>query len=95
MTSRSFPVGWVPEAAYPEKRLALKPGDRLYLYSDGIPEARNAGREQFGERRIVETVSELRGARLRESLNGLVAAADAWSEQPLDDDVSALAIEVK
>lgn len=95
MTARSFPVGWVPEAAYPEKRLALKPGDRLYLYSDGIPEARNEKREQFSERRIVETVSELRGAGLRESLDRLVAAADAWSAQPLDDDVAALAIEVK
>jgi sigma-B regulation protein RsbU (phosphoserine phosphatase) len=93
MTSRSFPVGWVPEAAYEEKCVQLQPGDRLYLYSDGINEAMNAEREQFGEARIIEAGRTCRGMSLQESLDELAAAAEGWSERGFEDDATLMAIE--
>jgi sigma-B regulation protein RsbU (phosphoserine phosphatase) len=41
--------------------LQIEPGDMLVLYTDGLVEARN-GKEEYGMRRLRETVSEL-GAR--------------------------------
>src|SRR5262249_42277870 len=51
LTCPSFPIGVVPGHAYDGRRLQLEPGDRLYFYSDGIPEAVNANHEQFGTAR--------------------------------------------
>ena len=93
MTSRSFPVGWVPEAAYEEQCVHLQPGDRLYFYSDGINEAMNGQREQFGEARIVEAGRTCRGMSLQASLDELASAAEAWSERGFEDDATLMAIE--
>src|SRR6185436_1566237 len=64
LSGRSFPIGWVPEAAFEERLLALAPGDRLVLYSDGISEARNAAQDQFGQQRIIEAAQQTRSAAL-------------------------------
>ena len=44
---------------YTESMIELAPGDRLYLYSDGIPEATKADEEQFGEERLGELLTDL------------------------------------
>ena len=35
-------------AEYPQHRLTLHPGDRMLFYTDGVSEAFNSAREQFG-----------------------------------------------
>ena len=32
----------------------LAPGDRLFLYADGVPEATNADNKLYGEERLLE-----------------------------------------
>lgn len=91
---RSFPVGWVRDVVYEEHHMRLNPGDRIYLYSDGIVEVRNAERVQFGDERLIRTLPQNRGTSLRESLENLVRAATSWSDGPFDDDVSGLSIEI-
>lgn len=95
LSGRGFPIGWIPDAEFQEQRLALAPGDRLFVYSDGINEAQNASREQFGRERIVQTVQQTRSVALDESLSRLVWQASEWSGGPFDDDVSALAFEIR
>ena len=41
------PIGWFEEAEYEDHLLKLQSGDRLYLYSDGVPEAMDAKLNQF------------------------------------------------
>ncbi|MFC4297758.1 SpoIIE family protein phosphatase [Castellaniella hirudinis] len=45
-------VGVEEEIAYEQKTLHLRPGDMLYLYTDGITEAFNPEGEVFGEARL-------------------------------------------
>lgn len=45
-------VGIEEEIAYEQKTLHLRPGDMLYLYTDGITEAFNPEGEVFGEERL-------------------------------------------
>ena len=40
-----------------EKEIALAPGDRLFFYTDGLVEARNAGEEEFGEERLTRLLA--------------------------------------
>ena len=72
-----FPVGMLPDLAYDAITFDLAPGDRLFLYSDGITECVNAQGELFSEARLTElleatddlpvaVVSERVGQALRE-----------------------------
>lgn len=44
------------DAAEAVRRIELEPGDRLYLYSDGVTEAEGVGGEPFGEDRLLSIV---------------------------------------
>src|SRR5262249_46610426 len=46
--SSGFPVGIFEEATFEELRIPLGPGDRLYLDSDGLPDAMDAEGAPFG-----------------------------------------------
>jgi sigma-B regulation protein RsbU (phosphoserine phosphatase) len=43
-----LPLGIDAIVHYPEQHLILQPGDRLLFYTDGVSEAFNSAREQFG-----------------------------------------------
>ena len=52
---RGGPVlGVLAHADYDQADVALAPGDRLVLFTDGLTEARNAADEEFGEQRLLE-----------------------------------------
>ena len=90
------PIGLFPEADWEEQVLRLETGDRLCIYSDGLTEAFNAEAEQFGEQRLMRTLS----GGSSEDLDGLLAAivpeVEEWcgTEGP-GDDVSLLVLEVQ
>jgi sigma-B regulation protein RsbU (phosphoserine phosphatase) len=73
----------------------MKPGDRLYLYSDGITDAMNLNDEQFGEKQLVNTLEQNRNIPLKDSLSSLVTRVEEWcGDARLEDDISILAIEI-
>ena len=74
--------------------IELKPGDRLYLYSDGILEAMNSEDELSGPERLVEALEERKNLTLQGSVEELVECGRQWSgEAGFVDDVSILALE--
>lgn len=89
-----FPIG-LGEAQYDEQSVSLKPGDRLYLYSDGITDAMNSSDAQFGTERLLGTLDQTRELPLKESISALIRRAEEWcGAVPLKDDVSVLAVEI-
>ncbi len=94
LSAASFPIGWMPDFAYPERTLELSPGDRVYMYSDGVGEAKNGQRVMFGRERMFESLRASGGGPLEQSVAGLMEAARAWCGGKFDDDVSLLAIEL-
>lgn len=95
LTGSSFPVGWLPDATYDEQCLTLAPGDRLFVYSDGIPEAKDAQRRLFGTARLSDALRAAAGLPLNASVDALIDAATAWAggEAAFDDDVCVLGLE--
>lgn len=94
-----FPVGLVPEAEYEQVPFQLHPGDRLWIYSDGITECFNPGQEAFGESRLAGFLQESRALTLQDSVDQLKHSLSDWhapgeSKQNFADDVSLLAMEI-
>ncbi len=94
LESEGFPISLANEA-YEERSVYVKAGDRLYLYSDGIPEAMNPGGQQFGNPRFLETIVKAKSGSLQQSVEMLLKEITRWheSEKP-QDDLSILAVEI-
>jgi sigma-B regulation protein RsbU (phosphoserine phosphatase) len=95
LTKSNLPIGLDASSQFVDHTLQLQDGDRLYAYSDGISEARNSMRELFGAERVSDSIRSSSRRPLSESLATLVGDAAAWINGPFDDDVSALALEVR
>jgi sigma-B regulation protein RsbU (phosphoserine phosphatase) len=96
LTGNSSPaIGFNPTATFTEQSIQLRSGDRIYLYSDGIPEAMNTAREEYSDDRLVETLMQQRDTSLDESLTRLEEALITWhGSGHFEDDVSILAAEI-
>ena len=50
-------VGGLKKAHYQNREFELHPGDCLFVYTDGVLEASNPGKEMFGEKRLAEVLN--------------------------------------
>ena len=79
---------------YPERQVQLEPGDRLYLYSDGITEACNPQGEFFGLPRLLGLLAQLQALPLDEGCGRVVEALQQFGKgRPRQDDVTLVALE--
>jgi len=93
--SRDLPIG-IGGNDFEEHTLELVPGARLYLYSDGVTEARNLREGGFGRQRFLDTLRESRTLTLGQSLDTVLARLKDWrAGDPAHDDVSLLAVEIR
>ena len=53
-----FVLAGMEGVRYRENTLQLEPGDTLYLYTDGVTEATDAGQQLFGEERLQAALNE-------------------------------------
>lgn len=54
----SLVVGAMDDTTYREYELTMAPGSKLFLYTDGLPEASNSENELFGEDRMLKAVNK-------------------------------------
>ncbi len=90
----SFAVGGMEGMRYKEYELLLRPGDMLFLYTDGVPEAENAAHEMFTTERMIAALNAEPDAKpekllsnVRESVRGFVQEAEQF------DDLTMLCVE--
>ena len=76
---------------YRVNELQLKAGDRLFLYTDGVPEATNGESELYGEDRLLTFMNQNTAVPATELLPALKADIDAFvGEAPQFDDITML-----
>ncbi len=87
LTEGGVALGVLPEAQYEERPIAIRVGDTLILYTDGISEAESATGELYGTRRIEESVTRRAGQTAQEILDGIVRDVLEWAGEagPSDD----------
>ena len=91
-----FVIGGMEGVRYKEYELTLTPGSRLFVYTDGVPEATNAQSEMFGTDRMLEALNREPAARPEKILQNVKAAVDSFvldAEQ--FDDMTMLCVEYK
>ena len=76
-----------------EHAFELHPGDSLFVYTDGVPEATNAGNELFGSDRMLTALNRDAAAAPRELLANVRAEIDAFvGDAPQFDDITMLGL---
>ena len=92
--SPGAPIGLAEEPSS-EHRIRLGAGDRLFLYSDGLPDAANPAGERFGAARLLEALDRSRADPLRAALAALMDEVTRWhGGGAAEDDISILAVEL-
>jgi len=91
--SKSLPLGVLDDTDYADNENRLEPGERLVLYTDGISEAEDPERLQYGTARLQELLDRERigGAAL---LKSIVADVDRFARGAVQsDDIAVLTVE--
>ena len=91
-----FVIGGIPGMRYTEYELQLEPGAKLFVYTDGVPEATNGKNEPFGTERMLEALNREPNAGPERLLKNVRAAVDAFTEEAEQfDDLTMLSIEYR
>ncbi len=86
-------LGARPDVSYEEHTLDLASGDLLVTYSDGITEAMNAHREDFGEKRLAALLEKHRSLPAETLVERVLeAVAEHAGDEPQHDDVTLLVL---
>ena len=92
----SIVVGIRKGVRYQELEINLTPGAKIFLYTDGVPEAHNAADEMFGEERIAAALNEVREKSPKELLQHMKKAVDAFVQDAEQfDDLTMLCLEYR
>ena len=95
LQSEGFPVG-IANETYEERSVSLKAGDRLFLYSDGIPEAMDPEGKPFGESRLMKAIEQGRSSSLQHGVAAILAQIEGWhGTGRAHDDISILAVQCR
>ncbi len=87
-------VAALPGIPFREHSFELHPGDRLFVYTDGVPEATRADNELFGTDRMLEALNRNPLAKPREVLENVRKEIDAFvGDAPQFDDMTMLSFQ--
>jgi hypothetical protein len=90
----AYPLGIKIGLQWDEERGTLASGERLLLYSDGLPESRDAAGREMGDAYIESMVHHHAGANAQALVDALVSEWQKFTTQtPIEDDVSVTVIE--
>ena len=91
-----FVLGGIEGARYKEYSLTLQPGDKLFVYTDGVPEATDSSQTLFGTERMLASLNRAGGASPRATLETVRADVDAFvGKAEQFDDLTMLCLEYK
>ena len=89
---RAAALAVLPEAAYTGSVMRLRPGDKLFLYTDGVTEAMDPAGGLFGAERLRDTLAAAAGDFIPAVERAL---KDFTAGTPPSDDTTMLTLEVK
>ena len=92
LDEQSGVVGAFRGMPYHDGRVSLGEGDRLFLYTDGVTEARSPSGSFFGEQGLHDALMEEATGSLDGLLDRMLGRLDAFTDRSLEDDVAMVAL---
>ena len=91
-----FVIGGLSGVRYKEYNLQLEPGDKLFVYTDGVPEATAENGEMFGADRMISALNTNAKGSAEAILRGVRNAVDAFVEDAEQfDDLTMMCLEYR
>lgn len=88
------PLGMMPDMTYSNVTFDLQPGDRLFLYSDGVTECENSEGEMFGEARLESLLADTFDHSVADMIKKVEQSIIGWTGADVFiDDVTYLVLE--
>ena len=91
---RNLVIGAMSGMKYRNNEIRLQPGDKLFIYTDGVPEANNSENQMFGLDGLEASIHSVKDRSPEEILKHIKADVDEFvGEAPQFDDQTMLCIE--
>jgi len=92
----SLAVGAMEDTVYSEYEIMLGKGDRLFLYTDGVPEATDSDENMFGSQRMLDALNSTPDADPEGMLNSVKNAVNDFVQDAEQfDDLTMLGFEYR
>jgi phosphoserine phosphatase RsbU/P len=89
-------VGVIDDAKYTADKLALEPGDSIYLYTDGVNEAMNKNGDLFSDKRLEQEIIRLKKKSIKEIIDGIMGEVELFAKDTQQsDDITMMVIQYK
>jgi serine phosphatase RsbU (regulator of sigma subunit) len=89
-------LGMIDEFDVEEYTFKLETGDKIVLYSDGVPEATNISGDQFGNTRFMECLNRFGSLPASQLVSQIVETTNTWTQGSAPfDDLTLLVVEAK
>ena len=93
-TKHGLPAGALPGSRYKDFEFQLGRGDKLFIYTDGVPEAMDTDNHMFTIGKMIDTLNENKEKTPEEILKGIHTAVNEHAgEAPQFDDLTMLCFE--
>ena len=91
-----FVIGGMEGARYREYEVQMEPGSKLFVYTDGVPEATSAEKELFGTQRMLDALNAAPDVAPQQALKNVRRAVDGFVRDAEQfDDLTMLCMEYK
>lgn len=91
--SSGMVIGVRKDFPYTSERILLRPGDALFMYTDGVTEATNGRLELFSEERLVRQLEKRGGQPAQQVIGGIMEEIVFFAEDiPQSDDIAMMMI---
>lgn len=89
-------VAVFPGVSFEEREFQMKPGDCLFVYTDGVAEAQNAGQDLFEMDRMIDTLNQNPTAEPKELIENVTRGMESFVDGAEQfDDITMLCFEYK
>ena len=95
-TENGIMAGSFEDVEFPEYTVKMKPGDCLFMYTDGVTEAANKSGELFGETQLEEVLHKNKYCGADNLLNAVTAEINGFAQgSEQSDDMTMLTLQIK
>ena len=95
-TSHDLMIGFMKDIEYSNYEFVMNKGDKLFLYTDGVPEATNSDKKLFGINRMLETLNNVQDSDAETILREVRESVDDFVGDEIQfDDLTMMCVELK